>query len=103
MKIKPYDIDNKPLIVKELIKKLEELDPDKPLYVSYCDGSHYTHRTPLRLNEIRELNVEIEREIIRDNEDEYNIDWIDTDIVNIEFVECFTEPSGNVTYDDLPF
>jgi hypothetical protein len=91
MKVKPYDKREQPLTVGELIQELSKLDPDKEMFVSYVDHTDYQYRTPLRLNEIRELNVGIEREVDRDDEGEYDVDWIDTDIVDIEMVEFFKE------------
>ena len=91
MKVKPYDKREQPLTVGELIQELSKLDPDKEMFVSYVDHTDYHYRTPLRLNEIRELNVGIEREVDRDDEGEYDVDWIDTDIVDIEMVEFFKE------------
>jgi hypothetical protein len=77
--------------VGELIQELSKLDPDKEMFVSYVDHTDYQYRTPLRLNEIRELNVGIEREVDRDDEGEYDVDWVDTNIVDIEMVEFFKE------------
>jgi hypothetical protein len=103
MKVKPYSKNEQPLTVGELIQKLSKLDPDKEVFVSYVDHTDYQYRTPLRLNEIRELNVGIEREVDRDDEGEYDvdyIDYIDTNIVDIEMVEHFEFDDDD---DDLPF
>lgn len=99
--LKPYENYEKPLTVGELISQLEKLDPNKPVYTSYTDHTDWGYRTPLRKVEIRELNVGIERETIRvdktydDGGDVSNRsfyeDYIDTDIVDIEFVEHFEE------------
>ena len=102
MKVKPYSKNEQPLTVKELIKKLSKLDPDKEVYVSYVDHTDYEYRTPLRLNEIRELNVGIEREVILDDVDIdiVDVDYIDTNIVNIEMVEHFMFDDDD---DEAPF
>jgi hypothetical protein len=108
--LKPYEKYEKPLTVGELISQLEKLDPNKPVYTSYVDHTDWNYRTPLRKVEIRELNVGIERETIRVDKDDdsgdvsnrsFSEDYIDTDIVDIEFVEYFG--TGNVSNDDLPF
>ena len=104
MKVKPYNKNEQPLTVGELIEKLSKLDPDKEVYVSYVDHTDWDYRTPLRLNEIRELNVGIEREVILDDDETTNeTDFIDTDIVDIEMVEYFEELLGDDDDDDLPF
>lgn len=98
MKIKPYSKNEQPLTVGELIQELSKLDPDKEVFVSYVDHTDYQYRTPLRLNEIKELNVGIEREVNRADEGEYDVgyvDYIDTDIVDIEFVEYFKDLPGD--------
>ena len=106
MKVKPYNKKEQPLTVGELIEKLSKLDPDKPVYTSYVDHTDYQYRTPLRLNEIRELNVEIEREIKTDDVDEGCgevwgfVDYIDTNIVDIEMVEYFEFEDDD---DEAPF
>ena len=101
MKIKPYSKNEQPLTVGELIEKLSKLDPDKPVYTSYVDHTDWDYRTPLRLNEIRELNVGIEREVILDDDETTNeTDFIDTNIVDIEMVEHFDDDEDD---DDLPF
>lgn len=100
MKVKPYNKKEQPLTVGELIEKLNKLDPDKPVYTSYVDHTDWNYRTPLRLNEIRELNVGIEREIETDD-GEYDVDYIDTNIVDIEMVEHFDNDEDDD--DDLPF
>tara|TARA_R110000751_G_scaffold19703_1_gene58699 strand:+ start:115 stop:471 length:357 start_codon:yes stop_codon:yes gene_type:complete len=98
--LKPYEEYEKPLTVGELISQLEKLDPNKPVYTSYTDHTDWEYRTPLRGVEITELNVGIERETIRVDKDDdtgdvsgdsFNEDYVDTDIVNIEFVEHFGE------------
>ena len=108
--LKPYEDYEKPLTVGELISQLEKLDPNKPVYTSYVDHTDWQYRTPLRKVEIKELNVGIERETIRVDKDDdsgdvsgesFLEDYIDTDIVDIEFVEYFG--TGNVSNDDLPF
>ena len=110
--LKPYEDYEKPITVGELISQLEKLDPNKPVYTSYTDHTDWGYRTPLRKVEIKELNVGIERETIRVRKDDdtgdvsgerFLEDYIDTDIVNIEFVEHFEQPTGNVSNDDLPF
>lgn len=102
MKIKPYSKNEQPLTVGELIEKLSKLDPDKPVYTSYVDHTDWNYRTPLRLNEIRELNVGIEREVILDDDETTNeTDFIDTNIVDIEMVEHFDDDEDDD--DDLPF
>ena len=102
MKVKPYNKKEQPLTVGELIEKLSKLDPDKPVYTSYVDHTDYQYRTPLRLNEIRELNVGIEREVILDDDysGEYDVEHVDTNIVDIEMVEWFEDEDDD---DDLPF
>ena len=96
--LKPYEDYEKPLTVGELISQLKKLDPNKPVYTSYVDHTDWNYRTPLRKVEIRELNVGIERETIRVDKDDdgggvsnrsFNEDYIDIDIVDIEFVEHF--------------
>ena len=105
--LKPYEEYEKPLTVGELISQLEKLDPNKPVYTSYTDHTDWGYRTPLRKVEIKELNVGIERETIRVRKDDdqakaaadsgdvsgesFSEDYIDYDIVNIEFVEHFEE------------
>ena len=102
MKIKAYNKNEQPLTVGELIEKLSKLDPDKEVYVSYVDHTDYQYRTPLRLNEIRELNVGIEREVIlEDHSGDYDTEIIDTNIVDIEMVEWFEDEGDDD--DDLPF
>jgi len=100
MKVKPYNKNEKPLTVGELIEKLSKLNPDKPVYTSYVDPTDYEYRTPLRLNEIRELNIGIEREVDRDDEGDYDIETIDTNIVDIEMVEYFEFDDDD---DEAPF
>ena len=108
--LKPYEDYEKPLTVGELISQLEKLDPNKPVYTSYVDHTDWNYRTPLRKVEIRELSVGIERETIRVDKDDdggdvsnrsFSEDYIEYDIVDIEFVEYFG--TGNVSNDDLPF
>ena len=98
--LKPYEEYEKPITVGELISTLEKLDPNKPVYTSYVDHTDWDYRTPLRKVEIKELNVGIERETIRVEKDDdtgdvsgesFFEDYIETDIVNIEFVEHFEE------------
>ena len=98
--VKPYEDYEKPLTVGELISQLEKLDPNKPVYTSYVDHTDWNYRTPLRKVEIKELSVGIERETIRVRKDDdsgdvsgesFLEDYIDTDIVDIEFVEHFKE------------
>ena len=102
MKVKPYNKNEQPLTVGELIEKLSRLDKDKPLYTSYVDHTDYEYRTPLRLNEIRELNVGIERETVTDDDEPYSeTHFIDTNIVDIEMVEWFEDEDDDD--DDLPF
>lgn len=107
MKIKPYNKDEQPLTVGELIQKLKKLDPDKPMYVSYTDHTDWQYRTPLRLNEIRELNVGIEREVKQPLQEihpqsygSYYVDYVDTDIIDIEMVEYFLSDEDD---DEAPF
>ena len=115
--MKSYEEYEKPLTVGELISVLEKLDPNKPVYTSYVDHTDWEYRTPLRKVEIKELNVGIEREVSMDcvedtvenpnmEEREFDVDYVDTNIVNIEFVEYFE--TGNEAFekfhdDDLPF
>ena len=98
--LKPYEDNEKPLTVGELISQLKKLDPTRPVYTSYTDHTDWEYRTPLRKVEITELNVGIERETIRIDKDDdsgdvsgdsFYEDYVDTDIVNIEFVEHFEE------------
>jgi len=101
MKIKPYSKNEQPLTVGELIEKLSKLDPDKPVYTSYVDHTDWDYRTPLRLNEIRELNIGIEREVILDDDETTNeTEFIDTNIVDIEMVEYFEFDDDD---DEAPF
>ena len=102
MKIKQYSMNEQPLTVGELIEKLSKLDPDKPVYTSYVDHTDWQYRTPLRLNEIKELNIGIEREVILDDDETTNeTHFIDTNIVDIEMVEWFEDEDDDD--DDLPF
>jgi hypothetical protein len=101
MKIKPYSKNEQPLTVGELIEKLSKLDPDKPVYTSYVDHTDWDYRTPLRLNEDRELNIGIEREVILDDDETTNeTEFIDTNIVDIEMVEYFEFDDDD---DEAPF
>ena len=101
MKVKPYNKKEQPLTVGELIEKLSKLDPDKPVYTSYVDHTDWNYRTPLRLNEIRELNIGIEREVILDDDETTNeTEFIDTNIVDIEMVEYFEFEDDD---DEAPF
>ena len=113
--MRSYEKYEKPLTVGELISTLEKLDPNKPVYTSYTDHTDWGYRTPLRKVEIKELNVGIERETSRFEvddvvdgetpnieEDDFNVDYVETDIVNIEFVEYFEEDFSHGR-NDLPF
>jgi hypothetical protein len=110
--LKPYEEYEKPITVGELISTLEKLDPNKPVYTSYVDHTDWGYRTPLRKVEIKELKVGIHRDTIRVEKDDdtgdvsgesFFEDYIETDIVNIEFVEHFEQPTGDVNDNDLPF